>query len=118
MIVNRDDDFDSSVRNRPWSKFVYTMEVYIKEGKLYCSCGLAKSLLLPCAHILCVKIGVCTENDCRFRYSLVWHAGRIPLSQLFRSRSDQDFGVSLEGVEQTELTADDDTSLGCEQQRL
>jgi hypothetical protein len=98
-----DDEDQSSEQNRPWPVFVYTREVYLKAGKLFCSCGLTKSMLLPCAHILCVKNGACSVKDCHFRSSLMWQAGRIPLSQLSRSHDDQDFGVSTDGVHQSEL---------------
>ena len=101
-----DDEDQSSSHNRPWPKFVYIREVSVKDGKLFCSCGFTKSMLLPCAHILCVKNGACSESDIHFRYSLLWQAGRIPLSQLSRSYSDQGFGVTTEGVEQSELATD------------
>ncbi len=43
-----------------------------------------------------------------FRYSLVWQAERIPLEQLSRSSTDQNFGISLEGVDHAEPSAEDE----------
>jgi hypothetical protein len=99
-----DDDADENVIDgSPWPKFLYTREVYERDGKLYCSCRFAESMLLPCRHILCVKNGTASEQDCHFRWSLAWQAGRIPLAVLHRTAADQAFGVTLDGVVESDV---------------
>jgi hypothetical protein len=99
-----EDDIDTSAECRPWPKFVYTREVHVKNGKLFCSCKYSSSLLLPCRHIICVKGGTLSARDCHYRWSLAWQAERIPLTALSRTFEDQEsYGATLDGVASGEL---------------
>ena len=101
---SEDDAIDTSAECRSWPKFVYTREVHVKNGKLFCSCKYSSSMLLPCRHILCVKGGTLSARDCHYRWSLAWQAGRIPLTALSRTFEDQEsYGATLDGVASDEI---------------
>ena len=72
-----DDEQEETAADRPWPTFVYTREVYIRDGLLYCPCGYTQSMLLPCSHILCVKNLTVTvvHHDIHFRYALARQDG-------------------------------------------
>jgi hypothetical protein len=92
-----EDDDDAHETCRPWPRPYYQRVVSVKDGKLFCSCGFNKCMLIACRHILCVKNGSCSARDAHFRWSLMWQAGRVP--QLGRHFSDLNFGATCDGVD-------------------
>ena len=109
---SEDEDIDTSAECRPWPKFLYAREVYVQNGKLFCSCMYSSSMLLPCRHIICVKMGTLSARNCHYRWSLAWQAGRIPLTALSRTFDDQEsYGATLDGVAACELL-DQSTTVG------
>ena len=93
------DEEDEQSTDRPWPRYVYTREVYVRNGLLYCTCGYAQSMLLPCSHIWCVKNLSVSRCDFHFRWALAYQARRIPLLEVPRTFQDQDRGVNMQGVE-------------------
>jgi hypothetical protein len=95
LCESSDEDDGDDVARDSIPRMAYCREVTLVHGKLTCSCGFYRSMLLPCRHIICVNNGHVNVHDCHFRWSLAWQSGQISPNKLTRNFADLDIGAML-----------------------